>query len=329
MSEAAPCQGCGEDQLETLFEGCPDLWFRVPGSFSVVECPGCGLVQTSPRPTAHELEAFYPDDYSPEAFPLPGEPAGRSALVRVLRWFASIPYRLRWGREFVSGLGPGRVLDIGAGGGSRLGRLRAEGWEPWFLEPRPEVARATASRLGIPEDHVVTGYAEDSDLPEGAFDLVVMDHTVEHLSDPKAVFDSIARWLKPGGRLLVTCPNFGSLESRLFGRWWFGLDMPRHLFHFSVGTLEGLVGRNGLVVEDVRPQYGVLLSPSIVIGHAYRRSLDRPADSRSLGAPYRAMTFISELVATAAQGFGYMPMMEVVFRKPVERSASEGNRVAA
>lgn len=326
MPETVPCAGCNGVRFETVHEDCPDLWLAVPGRFPVVRCHDCGLVQTNPRPTASELEAYYPEEYRPGGSPPPDRPMGSSAPIRWLRRLAALPYRVRWRQEFVSGLEPGRVLDIGAGNGNRLARLQAGGWEPWLMEPRHEVARETSETLGIPADRAVVAYAEDADLPEEHFDLVVMDHVVEHLSNPRAVFDSIADYLKPGGRLLITCPNYGSLESRLLGRWWMGLDMPRHLFHFGTDTLSRMAAQSGLVVEDLRPQYGVLLTSSVVLRRASEQRTPGPRSFRPLRVLERVTTFGAELVVTAAQPFGYMPMMEVTFVKSEEgaqlRSAS-------
>ncbi|MEX1218804.1 MAG: class I SAM-dependent methyltransferase [Solirubrobacterales bacterium] len=329
MPETVPCPGCSGARFETIHEDCPDLWLAVPGTFPVVSCRECGLVQTNPRPTASELKAYYPDEYQPGGSPPPNNPMGSSAPIRWFRKLAALPYRLKWRWEFVSGLEPGRALDVGAGNGIRLARLSAGGWEPWLMEPRRDLARKTSEALGIPADHAVVAYAEDAELPEEHFDLIIMDHVVEHLSDPRAVFDSIASWLKPGGRLLITCPNYGSLESRLLGRWWMGLDMPRHLLHFGTKTLSRMAAEAGLEVEDLRPQYGVLMTSSMVLRRASERGV---GEARSFGvlAPFeRVITFGAELVVTAAQPFGYMPMMEVTFVKPegepYRRSASSAS----
>ena len=316
MPESVPCSGCAGERFETIYEDCEDLWVFVPGAFPVVRCEACGLVQTNPRPTASELKAYYPDEYQPGGSPPPDNPMGSSAPIRWLRWLAALPYRLRWRQGFVSGLEPGRALDIGAGNGTRLSNLDAGGWEPWLMEPRQELARKTSESLGIPGDRTIVAYAEDADLPEEHFDLIVMDHVVEHLSDPPAVFNSIAGWLKPGGRRRITCPNYGSLESRLLGRWWMGLDMPRHLFHFGTDTLSRMAAEAGLVVEDLRPQYGVLLTSSVVLRRGSKQRTRGPLSFRAVGVLERAATFGAELIVTAAQPFGYMPMMEVVFVKP-------------
>ena len=43
----------------------------------------------------------------------------------------------------------------------------------------------------------------------------------------------VGEWLKPGGIFYVLVPNIDSAESRVFGSYWHGLELPRHLFHYS------------------------------------------------------------------------------------------------
>ena len=56
--------------------------------------------------------------------------------------------------------------------------------------------------LGYPEHDVqdLKGVAED------AFDLAIVDQTLEHVADPERALSEIARILKPGGVALVTTP---------------------------------------------------------------------------------------------------------------------------
>jgi hypothetical protein len=86
---------------------------------------------------------------------------------------------------------------------------------------------------------------EEAAYPEGSFDLVVLCHVLEHLSDPKATLEEIRRLLKPGGRLAVSVPNFSSWQARLMGPAWFHLDLPRHLFHFPAHGLRRLLEQAG------------------------------------------------------------------------------------
>ena len=54
-----------------------------------------------------------------------------------------------------------------------------------------------------------------------------------------------------GGQLLVGVPNIDSLPYRWFGPTWYGLDLPRHLTHFSPWTLQQMLER-GFQLQPVR-----------------------------------------------------------------------------
>jgi hypothetical protein len=60
-----------------------------------------------------------------------------------------------------------------------------------------------------------------------------------------------ARLLAPGGRLVVAVPNAASLQARVFGDRWFGLDLPRHLVHLSPAPVLSKIEALGLRVERV------------------------------------------------------------------------------
>ena len=57
--------------------------------------------------------------------------------------------------------------------------------------------------------------------------------------------------LLPGGRLIVAAPNFDCGAFHLFGKAWFGIDLPRHLIHFTPDTLVDMIRRAGLDMSQV------------------------------------------------------------------------------
>ncbi len=261
--EWVTCTICGGRDFGPLYRDCPDRLHPGPGRFDVVRCRGCGLVQTNPRPTPEAIAAWYPPSYV--AF---NQRDLRRALVpRLLRELVRAPYTVRYGPERVAAPPPsggGRVLDVGCGSGLLLAELARAGWEVWGIEPDERAAGDLKARLGLPDEHVVTGTAETARLPAGAFDLVTMSHVIEHLHDPRAALANIHGWLRPGGRLRVWAPNVASLESRAFRRLWFGLDVPRHLYHFDRRSLLSLLASSGFHVERMAPQcQGFSLSGSL------------------------------------------------------------------
>ena len=76
--------------------------------------------------------------------------------------------------------------------------------------------------------------------------VLVFRRAQEHLYEPRQVMARVGEWLKPGGIFYVLVPNVDSAEARLFGSYWHGLELPRHLFHYSPASLKFLAESAGL-----------------------------------------------------------------------------------
>jgi SAM-dependent methyltransferase len=72
-----------------------------------------------------------------------------------------------------------------------------------------------------------------------------MFHVLEHLRDPLQGLRFAGRLLKPTGTLVIQVPNISSIQARLFGTRWYGLDVPRHLINFSPKALSFLLDEAG------------------------------------------------------------------------------------
>ncbi len=64
---------------------------------------------------------------------------------------------------------------------------------------------------------------------------------LEHLQDPKGALADIHRILAPGGWLVFSVPNFGCLERVFLRNYSLGIQLPRHLQHFTPRVLRTLL----------------------------------------------------------------------------------------
>jgi ubiquinone/menaquinone biosynthesis C-methylase UbiE len=112
------------------------------------------------------------------------------------------------------------------------------GWRTTGLDISSVAIKRVRGRLGL---DALVGTLPNPGLPASGFDIVTMWHSLEHVHDPLAVLKSAYRLLAPGGRLLVAAPNIDSLPFRYFGPAWYGLDLPRHLTHFTPATLRAVL----------------------------------------------------------------------------------------
>lgn len=253
--ESVVCVACrAPGRLVPLYRGCVDRLSWVPGRFDVLRCPTCGLGRTLPQPAPEELASFYSRSYV--SFVCSGAPLGRTG--QRMRWLLQRPYALRYGepdRTMQPGRPGARLLDVGCGVGAYLEQMAPLGWEPWGVELSPDAAAAAARRLGGPAERIFAGRVEDARFDDESFDLVTMSHVLEHLGDPAAILARIRRWLLPGAVLRIWVPNVASLEARVFRRLWLGLQVPRHLWHFTPQSLTALVGHAGFSVERLAPEF--------------------------------------------------------------------------
>jgi SAM-dependent methyltransferase len=87
---------------------------------------------------------------------------------------------------------------------------------------------------------------------DSSWDVIALFHMLEHVPDPGAHLRSAHRLLAAGGHLVVAVPNFASLQRRIFGLRWNGLDVPRHLHHFRLRDLQALLEQSGFQITRTR-----------------------------------------------------------------------------
>lgn len=263
------CPLCHADGEDRLFES-RDRVHKLPGVFTIFRCPGCHAVFIQPWLTDEELAVYYPDHYSGyrhsrsldrksykglRRFVLQnyyGYPSSKGEKPSLLgKWVAfflsfvmakrAMPYR-----------GEGRLLDVGCGGGSHLYRFKQWGWDVYGVEPSESGVRQ-AQALGLDVRH---GRLEDAAFPDSFFDVIRLNNVLEHLTRPKGIFCEMKRILKPEGIVYVTVPNTHSLNFRLFGENWYGLDAPRHVISYCPKALEFLCCATGFEIVRIRFRSG-------------------------------------------------------------------------
>lgn len=147
-----------------------------------------------------------------------------------------------------------RILDLGCGNGGLLAKLKAAGAATVVgVEPSPG-GRKEAEAKGVT---AYDGTAEDlpHNIERNSFDLVIMQHVLEHCKDLHRTLANVKSLLKPGGAYLCDVPCNSALSLQYAGPTWYWLDAPRHINFFTKQSLLGLFGRAQLNVARVR-MYG-------------------------------------------------------------------------
>jgi SAM-dependent methyltransferase len=137
----------------------------------------------------------------------------------------------------------GALLDMGCSSGAFLESLKGAGWKLHGIEMSTECAKTAEARSGA---QVFVGHILEAPFRAESFDVITCFDVLEHLYEPRSVMTKVSEWLKPGGIFYVLVPNADAAEARAFGSYWHGLELPRHLFHYSPASLKFLAEWAGL-----------------------------------------------------------------------------------
>jgi SAM-dependent methyltransferase len=140
-------------------------------------------------------------------------------------------------------IGKGKMLEIGSATGVMLKLFRDRGWQVLGIEPSGSYKEAEKKKLEI-----IHSKFEEAKLSNESFDLVVLNHTLEHMENPSGVIKKINFLLKKSGIVFIDVPNFGSLSSRILGKKWPLLLPEEHKFQFTKESLGELLRINGFKI---------------------------------------------------------------------------------
>jgi 2-polyprenyl-3-methyl-5-hydroxy-6-metoxy-1,4-benzoquinol methylase len=243
--ESVACEICGSDERIQVVAR-PDLFLGGDTLYTMHECQGCGAIYQHPRPTADTIDQFYPSEY-----------VAYTRSLKVEHWLSRL--QRRYGLRKRCGIitrhvARGRLLDVGCATGDFLAEMQHQtGWSVIGVEPSHQAAGYARNEVGL---DVVQGVLNEAPFADDSFDAITMWDVLEHVYDPRTVLVCAAQLLRPGGVLVINHPNVESMDRRVFGRYWCGFELPRHIYLFPPQLLQMLLAEHGLVEVERRCLYG-------------------------------------------------------------------------
>lgn len=229
-----------------------EMGFGTRDAFQYVECGSCGCLQIDAVPA--DVAKYYPPNYY--SFQEHG-------LVKT--WL-----RRQWSRYSFEGTGiigkalagffvpnhameavrrcatpkQARILDVGCGSGrllldlAYLGFKNLEGADPFIDRDisYPNGVRVFKRTL--------------AEMPPG-YDMVMLNHSFEHMDRPADVMRDLYMLVKPGGSLIIRIPIVSSFAWRTYGVNWINLDAPRHFYLHSFKSMDLLTQSVGFLTGGV------------------------------------------------------------------------------
>jgi SAM-dependent methyltransferase len=141
-----------------------------------------------------------------------------------------------------------KILDVGCGDGQRLRNFRKDGFihlvgiDPFMKEP-----------MSVDGLRLMQQSLQEHD---GQYDLIMFNHSYEHMSEPREVLVKAKSLLRTGGKILIAIPLADSYARWKYGIFWNGWDAPRHLYLHSQRSLTYLLSDVGLKVVKTVYQGG-------------------------------------------------------------------------
>jgi SAM-dependent methyltransferase len=237
-----------------------------PGvQFQILQCRSCALRYLTPRPRISKIANYYASDYYSYVFhPMQSRrhmlklylwrmlrmlpPPSRPKLVHQQIRQALLALRGPVAHWTLPAPGMNACfIDLGSGAGDRLEIARDLGWQTCGVDLGVESLLTLRARghLGIAADIQA--------LPLGSKTCMYLNlsHTLEHVHDPVAVIEECRRVLQPGGIANIVVPNGGGWGASTYGVNYRGIDVPRHLYHFTPDTLKRTIAAGGLQVSSL------------------------------------------------------------------------------
>ncbi len=279
LEKVIQCPICKSTQRETLYDDLIDTYLGVaPNKWHLYRCSNCETAYLDPRPTRETISAIYAHDYYTHSItPIPQK--GLKAVFLALRngWLnRRIGYRFfpAWSMGYylfnlfpkaflthwihharcltppISNSNPPVWLDVGCGNGEFLSRIQTAGWLVEGIEPDQQAAQI-AKQHGL---KIYNKTLETMQLISNYYDVISLNHVIEHLHDPIAALQMCFDALKPNGRLWLSTPNLKSLGHHLYQRYWLSFETPRHLILFHQKSLEMSLEKIGFTNIEYLPR---------------------------------------------------------------------------
>jgi 2-polyprenyl-3-methyl-5-hydroxy-6-metoxy-1,4-benzoquinol methylase len=305
--DAIRCPICGAERPKEFLKA-PDRFHGRTELYTLVQCAVCSLVWLGNPPKPEDMGKHYGADYDRQI--------STTGETQDNRWTGHVQML----NKHKAG---GRMLDLGCSSGAFLSSMPRDRWELFGVEMSEETALRARKRCGA---EVFVGDVLDAPFPPEHFDAITCIHVYEHMYQPKEVMAKIAYWLKPGGIFYTMIPNIDSAAFRFFKSYWYALELPRHLFHFSPKTLNDAAASAGLKAVLLRTKREIFFEQSAqyVLDDAAsaigirRRPL---AEAKIPGIPFRivrkAFRIAALPVIDALIGLGGdRELIEGMFQKP-------------
>ena len=291
IEEIKRCPICGHDGGEVAFEEIYD-WMYKSGEqeWQYNECIACHSLYLAVRPLPEYIYLAYQKYYT-HSVPDKKNNAIGNVVQKLIRDYlraakkAHLNGKLKYcfyilcfplkafldsKSRHIEKLHPGNMLDFGCGNGEFISLAREFGWKVKGFDMDPNaVSQAKSNNLDV----VKGGIEKLSYETDSTYDLITLSHVIEHVYETDILINECMRLLKPGGLLWIETPNCRSIGLKLYGKYWRGLEPPRHLSLFNYDSLIQMLVNAGF--HNIKTHHHVLSGLYMCLASERNRTLSK------------------------------------------------------
>ena len=273
------CPLCNSGKHTDFYFNVKDYVADLPGDWNFVRCSDCNSIFLSIRVCEADIEGYYATYYTHNAHPVGLFQKAWQSIIDNYVEYVSLQFRQQPAllmsivyKVFESKIKSNlrnitklpvleslKVLDVGYGDGLFLSRAKMLGCECYGIEPDEKCIRF--SELNNFK-HIGESITELNNYHE-YFDYITISHVLEHSYAPREMLQRCFSSLKKGGYLWVESPNADSQLLKIFGKYWRGLESPRHIFLPNWAGLESVLREIGFSEIQRKPKWLNVLSLAV------------------------------------------------------------------
>lgn len=264
------CPICGSDKSSHWLYGSDIIYGVCAGEFEYVNCRSCDLIYLRNRIMESELFQIYPDTYDPYQAPtLPRLDTPESIPEAVYKHFSGQKWIYKREKKRLKTLhkrfpdqlsqkldstyqppnNGATLLDFGCGSDAFLNTAKTRGWETIGVDFNPKVVDSV--KKGGHTGFTISSLSELEQISDASLDLIRLNHVIEHLYAPVEAITIFSRKLRKNGILHMATPNAAGISAHRFGRYWRGLECPRHAILYTPSSMKKLLNLAGISQFDI------------------------------------------------------------------------------
>ena len=292
-----PCESCGAIGYKNVLDnqihdyqlnGKAATWH-----YSLRQCTNCGMGFISPKPSFEILQTFYSSNYGSYTAATNLEKEATSLKYKLAKFRYASTFGSSINNRAATALGmmsewltgkvvsytlgiplnlpnDANILELGYGSGSwllimkQLGFTNLQGYD---IDANIE----NKKKLETAKIKLHSGCFLDLAPPDNCFDLIRLEHVLEHLLEPDNILKELHRILKPGGYLVMSFPSINAISFSLCPKHSALRESPRHLYLHTTMSARNIIARAGFKIINIRI-YAVVRQLESVINNIFKEN---------------------------------------------------------